>query len=70
MWAFAINPMLWSLIRVPLTPVPSPPYVTLNNFMAFRSTDFVPASSNYLFTKPIFKKKAFGTDRASVKLQI
>jgi len=68
-WTFALNPMLWSLMHVHLIPVPSPPYITLNNFMAFRNTDFVPASSNYLFTKPIFKKKAFGADRASVELQ-
>jgi hypothetical protein len=53
-----------------LIPVPSLPYITLNTFMAFRSMGFVPASSNYLFAKSIFKKKALGADRANAKLQI
>lgn len=48
--------MFWSPIHVRVIPVSSPPYIALNTFMAFRNTDFVPASSNYLFTKPIFKK--------------
>jgi hypothetical protein len=65
-----VNHVLWSLTHISLIPVPSAPYITLNTFMAFRSMDFVTASSNYLFTKSIFKKKALGADRASVKLQI